>query len=84
MELESRNKKDESKKNSLIDSCGLGTRINRLLHNSEELEKSKDRTKEQDFLKSLNVPKSTYYDIKKRINKELICEKDSKSKFFFI
>jgi hypothetical protein len=81
LEYESRHKKEESKKNPMIiETCGLGARINRFLQNAEEFDKSKDKDLEKDFLKSLNLPKSTYYDIKKKINKELINEKDSKSK----
>jgi hypothetical protein len=81
LELDSRSKKDDKKNNIIYESCGLGGRINRYLKfgidESNELDANE---KEKQFIKNLGIPKSTYYDIKKRITKELLSEKDPKSK----
>ena len=64
----------------IYDSCGLGTRISRFLRFGEEESNELDSNeKEKNFMKNLNVSRSTYHDIKKRIIKELISEKESKS-----
>lgn len=64
----------------IFDSCGLGSRISRFLKfGDEECIEIDSNEREKNFVKNLNVSKSTYYDIKKRIIKELIAEKESKS-----
>jgi hypothetical protein len=64
----------------IYDSCGLGSRISRFLRFGEEESNELDSNeKEKNFMKNLNVSRSTYHDIKKRIIKELISEKESKS-----
>ncbi len=64
----------------IFDSCGLGSRISRFLRFGDEENNEIDANeREKNFVKNLNVSKSTYYDIKKRIIKELIAEKESKS-----
>lgn len=66
----------------IFDNCGLGGRLNRYLKigNDEELDSVE---KEKQFIKNLCIPRSTYYDIKKRINKELLMEADAKSKVIY-
>ncbi len=61
----------------VFDNCGLGGRINRYLKFGNE-DECDSVEREKLFIKNLCIPRSTYYDIKKRINKELLIEGDSK------
>jgi len=80
LEVNSRNKKDDKKHQMIYDSCGLGSRISRFLRfGDEENHELDSNEREKNFMKNLNVSRSTYYDIKKRITKELITEKETKS-----
>ena len=64
----------------IFESCGLGGRINRYLQLGNEENAELDvNVREKNFIQSLGLSKSTYYDMKKRINKELLAEKDTKS-----
>jgi hypothetical protein len=68
----------------IYDSCGLGSRISRFLKFGEEESNELDSNeREKNFVKNLNVSRSTYYEIKKRIIKDLIADKESKSMFYF-
>ena len=78
MEIENRRK--DSKKNILFENCGLGNKINRFLRANTEWCESGE--KEKQFIKKIGISKSIYYDIKKRILKEVINEKDSKSIYY--
>jgi hypothetical protein len=64
----------------IFESCGLGGRINRYLQlGNEENAELDANVREKNFIQSLGLSRSTYYDMKKRINKELLAEKDTKS-----
>jgi hypothetical protein len=64
----------------IFDACGLGGRINKYLQlGNEENQELDANEREKNFIKTLGISRSTYYDIKKRVNKELLSEKDSKS-----
>lgn len=85
LEVESRSKKDEKKHQAIFENCGLGGRISRYLKfGNEENSELDANEREKNFIKNLSIPKSTYYDIKKRINKELFNERDSKSKIYYL
>jgi hypothetical protein len=65
----------------IFDACGLGGRINRYLQlGNEENQELDANEREKNFIKTLGVSRSIYFDIKKRVNKELLSEKDTKSK----
>lgn len=65
---------------NIFENCGIGTKINRFLRANSEYTDSGE--KEKQLIKKLGITKTTYYDIKRRILKEAINEKDPKSKIF--
>jgi hypothetical protein len=76
--LELENRKKDDKKMNFFESCGIGTKINRFLRANNEFIDSNE--KEKQLVKKLGITKSTYYDIKRRILKEALNEKDPKGK----
>jgi transcriptional adapter 2-alpha len=81
LEVDSRSKKEDKKSHQIYENCGLGGRLNRFLKfGMEENSELDSNEKEKDFIKNLDIPRSTYYDIKKRITKELLMRKDNKGK----
>jgi hypothetical protein len=81
--MDSRTKKDDKKNQLYYESSGIGGRINRYIkfgpNENNELD---ENVREKNFIKDLAIPKSTYYEIKKRIIKESLLDKESKSKIY--
>lgn len=79
LEMDSKLKKDDKRNNTVLEACGLGGRMSRFLRfGVEEANELDSNEREKSFIKNLGIPKSTYYDIKKKITKELLLEKDPK------
>jgi hypothetical protein len=75
LEIESRNKKDDKRVPYLFENSSLGSRLNRFIkyQNNNDIDAN---SMENDFIRRLEIPRPTYNEIKARIMRNLVSDRN--------